>query len=158
MWLNAPKPGLILLSLLLAWLLAIIPMPLWAAYFRPDWVALVVLFWNLRLPQTFNVGSAWIAGIGLDLLLGSPLGLHALAMIVMSYLTIRLNKQLPLYSVFLQIIAVTTLLATYRGLLLWMYGMTGHAPSPWPYWAPLITSILIWPWLNRLLGELNSKD
>lgn len=53
--------------------------------FRPDWVALVVLYWVIALPHHLNVISAWVVGLIMDILLGSTLGIHALSMAVISW-------------------------------------------------------------------------
>lgn len=71
---------IILLTLLVALMATIMPMPLSVDAFRPDWVLVVLLYWCLALPSRVNVVTAWVMGFILDVLLGSVLGVHAAAM------------------------------------------------------------------------------
>ena len=42
------------------------PLPSLLDAYRPDWVALVVLYWVIALPHRINIGTAWVAGLLLD--------------------------------------------------------------------------------------------
>ena len=152
-----PSPLLMLITLLVAALLDILPLPAPLASWRPDWLALTVLYWCLTAPQRFNIGSAWLAGLMLDLLLGGLLGQHALAMIVMAYPAVRLSTQFPLFSVLQQLLLVAATLALYRGMLMWIYGVSGAEPLNWAFWAPLASNVVLWPWLDLGLGRLSRR-
>lgn len=149
-----PSALLMLTTLLVAALLDILPLTAPVAHWRPDWLALTVLYWCLAAPQRFNIGSAWLAGLILDLLLGGLLGQHALAMIVMAYPAVRLSAQFPLFSVLQQLLLVAAALALYRGMLMWIYGVSGAGPLDWAFWAPLVSNVLLWPWLDFGLRRL----
>ena len=71
---------LILLTFAAAMLLTIIPLSDGFRALRPDWVALTLIFWCLALPDRVSVGSGFIAGLLLDVLTGTLLGQHALAL------------------------------------------------------------------------------
>ena len=72
----------IAISVMIALVLTIIPLPEWGEALRPAWVALVVFYWVLALPERFNIGWAWLTGLLLDALTGSLLGAHALVLMV----------------------------------------------------------------------------
>ncbi len=74
------------ISILLALCLSILPLPFQFEPFRPDWLAMVLIYWALALPHRTNVGTAWVAGLLLDVLLGSTLGVRAMAMAITTYL------------------------------------------------------------------------
>ncbi|MBP8080274.1 MAG: rod shape-determining protein MreD, partial [Aeromonas sp.] len=74
------------ISILLALCLSILPLPFQFEPFRPDWLAMVLIYWALALPHRANVGTAWVAGLLLDVLLGSTLGVRAMAMAITTYL------------------------------------------------------------------------
>ena len=51
----------VIITLIVGLMLTIMPLPEAAAVFRPDWLALLLIFWAIQLPRTWSVGSAWIA-------------------------------------------------------------------------------------------------
>ena len=150
-----PRPVFIYISLVLAFILTIIPLPDFAGPFRPLWVAMTVLFWNITLPAEFNIGTSWIVGISLDIITGATLGQHALAMILMSYTVIRFYKQYRLFSVLQQLLLVFAALMAYLLINNWIWGIGGENRTGWADWSPLISSLLLWPWYQTLLSELN---
>ena len=75
---------IIIFTLLIALMASIMPMPLNADAFRPDWVLIVLMYWCMALPGRVNILTAWVMGFLLDVLLGSVLGVHAAAMAISS--------------------------------------------------------------------------
>ncbi len=84
----------VIVSIVVALMLAIAPLPGWAEPFRPDWVALTLIYWSMTLPQNYSVGSAWIVGLILDVAQGTLLGEHALALCLVIYITVKFHLQL----------------------------------------------------------------
>ncbi len=151
----APHPLPLLLSLLVATILQLMPLPEFATTARPLWLPMTVLFWNIAAPAHFNIGSSWAAGLFLDLVTGSTLGQHALAMIVMSYIGIRLYKQYRLYSVLQRLLLVLAALLAYQLIDAWIWRLGGHTQTGWGLWLPLTTSIVLWPWYQGVLDWVN---
>ena len=54
------------LSLGVALMASILPLPYDYAVWNPDWVALVVICWALHYPRRVGVGAAWVGGLLLD--------------------------------------------------------------------------------------------
>ncbi len=152
-----PRPLPIYLSLLVAAVLQLIPLPDFATAARPLWLPMTVLYWNIAEPAHFNIGSSWIVGLFLDLITGSTLGQHALAMIVMSYIGIRLYKQYRLYSVLQRLLLVLGALLAYQLIDAWIWRLGGHAETGWETWLPLLSSIVLWPWYQGVLDWVNEK-
>lgn len=140
-----------------ALMLTILPLPEWAAPYRPEWLALVVLYWTMALPKVVNIASAWVLGIIMDLLTGSLLGQHALGLIVLSLITIHLHQQLRNFPIWQQSLVIAIIIAIYLGLILWIEGLQGRAPDTWLYWAPVLSSLLLWPWIFVLLREIRRQ-
>jgi len=141
----------ILISIVVALMLAMAPMPAWAIPFRPDWVALTLIYWSLNLPRTYSVGHAWLVGLVLDVAHGTLLGQHALALAFVVYVTVKLHLQLRLYAVPQMALTIIPLLAFYEFLLFWINGVTGiHSPLS-TYWGPILTSALCWPLVTLAL-------
>ena len=152
-----PRKTAIYLTMAVALILTILPLPEWASPYRPEWLALVVLYWAMALPKVVNIASAWILGIVLDLLTGSLLGQHALGLIVISLITIHLHQQLRNFPIWQQSLVIAIIIAVYLGLMLWIEGLQGRAPDTWLYWAPVLSSLLLWPWIFVFLREIRRQ-
>ena len=101
---------IILLTFAVAMLLTIIPLSDTLRALRPDWVALTLIFWCLALPYRVSVGSGFIAGLFLDVLTGTLLGQHALALSLIAYVCVRLHQRIRIYPIWQQALTVLLLL------------------------------------------------
>ena len=52
---------------------------------RPDFLALVLLYWCIQEPRLIGVGIAWCSGLLMDVADGTVFGQHALAYAVLAY-------------------------------------------------------------------------
>jgi len=146
--------SLILGTLLLALVLSIVPLPDTLRYARPDWALLVLLYWNLHLPDRVGVGAAWLVGLLQDALVGSLLGQHALAYTLCAYIAVKLHQRLRLYPLWQQAISISVLLALAQLLFLWINGILGRPVNITLYWLPTLLGMLIWPLLAFVLRFL----
>jgi rod shape-determining protein MreD len=144
-------------SFLIAILLAVMPLPLWAEPFRPDWVGLVLIYWCMAAPERVNVGTGWVVGLILDVLYGSLLGLHALGKALVAFLTIKLHLKLRMFPRWQQAVAVMALLLLNQLLVVWIRGMLGKAPAGISYWTPSVVGMVIWPWLFVILRDVRRR-
>jgi len=143
--------SVILLTFVLALLLTVVPLPEWARYVRPDWVGLVLIYWCMALPERVGVTTGWFTGLLVDLLTGSLLGQHALALTVVAYLTLRFHQRLRLFPVLQQSLTVLVLLILHQLLALWISRIIGRPGVPWFFWAPSVLGMLIWPLVFSML-------
>jgi rod shape-determining protein MreD len=81
----------VVITLVVGLMLSIMPLPNLIAPFRPDWLALLLIFWAMQLPRTWSIGTAWIIGLILDVSYGTLLGQHALALCVIVFITVRFH-------------------------------------------------------------------
>jgi len=51
------------LSLLAALLLTIVPIPTEIEVYRPQWLALFIIYWTMALPQRVSVGHGFLFGL-----------------------------------------------------------------------------------------------
>lgn len=144
------------LSLIAALALAIVPLPAVADPLRPDWVALVMIYWSLTLPRSYGIGTAWIAGVVLDVTQGTLLGQHALALTVIVYLTQRFHLQMRVFPLLQLTATVFALVALYRFLLFWINGVVGVPAPAVVYWGPVLTSTLIWPLVMSVMAGVRA--
>jgi len=140
-----------------AFMLAIMPMPDWAAAYRPDWVTLVLIFWAMTLPSRVGVTMAWFAGLLLDVSYGTLMGQHAVGLVLVVYVIHLQHQRLRMASLLQQAIVIFFLLLMKQLLTLWVDGMLGRAPDNWLYFMPTITSTFLWPWTYLILRDLHRK-
>jgi rod shape-determining protein MreD len=147
----------ILISLLIGLVLTILPLPKWVLVFRPDWIALILLYWCMATPHRVGVGSAWVLGLLLDVLHGSLLGQHALGLAVIAWIILTIHLRVRVFPLWQQAFFIMALLAINRILLLWVDGIIGQQPHSWDYWYPLLTGTLLWPWLFVVLRGVRRR-
>lgn len=147
------KRILIGLSFLVGMMLTILPLPEWAVWYQPAWVLMILLFWMIAIPYRVGIGTAFITGLLLDLLIGTIFGQHALLFSFLGYFLIRF--QIPIHSlpVWQQTILVLITMAVYLALQYWIMAMADSVPLTGKYWLSLVSTTLLWPWLGVLLND-----
>jgi len=154
---SATPLGALLLSLLVALFLDSVPLPGQAVHFRPDWLAMVLIYWCLAWPQRVGVFFGWSVGLLVDVMHGSLLGQNALAMGVICYFTHILHLRMRMFPLWQQAAIVIFLVFLHLGISAWVRGMTGHFPVTTWYWMPALVSGLIWPVVFIVLRDLRRK-
>lgn len=147
----------IILSIVVAMMLTILPLPFWAEWVRPLWVPAVVFYWALALPERFSIGAAWCVGVLLDVLLGTVLGENALGLTVAVFVVSKLYTRIRLFPMWQQVGVIVLLSLCYLVLLFWMQGLMGQAPLSWQFWMPSITTGLLWPWIFILMRDYRRR-
>ncbi|HRC71195.1 MAG TPA: rod shape-determining protein MreD [Candidatus Competibacter sp.] len=151
-----PRSGgwIIALSFLLAFLLGGIPWPGWLERFRPDWVALALIFWSIALPHRVGIGSGWLVGLLLDVGRGALLGQHALAFAAVAYLTLQTYRRIRVVPVWQQTFSVLVFLLVEQILVFWISGVIGYPPKDWWYLAPAVGGMVCWPLVFIVLRDV----
>ena len=145
----------IFLSFFLAYLLAIVPFPEWAMNYRPEWVPIVLIYWTMALPYRIGIGSACAAGLVLDVLEGSTLGVNALALVVVAYVALSLHQRMRMFSSVQQSGLVLVLVGLNLMLCNWLQIMTDQSVSSnLMFLMAALTSAVIWPSLFHLLRQI----
>lgn len=154
---RARRLSFIYLSLLVASLLTVMPMPQIVKLARPDWALLVLMYWTLALPQRTNVGTAFAVGFIVDVLVGTVLGVNALAFSVVIFAVALHHLKIRNFSLLQQSLLVGMLLALYHLLLFWLsHFLTGVYFMPEYLW-PVLTGMVVWPWLFWLLRRYRRR-
>jgi rod shape-determining protein MreD len=152
---RAHATWVIFLSFFIAYLLAIVPFPDWAMNYRPEWVPMVLIYWVMALPYRVGIGSAWVAGITLDVLEGSVLGLNALGLVIIAYVTLSLHLRLRMFSALQQAGLLLALLGINLVLSHWLQIITGQTvASGLMFLMAALTSAIIWPSLFQLMRHI----
>ncbi len=147
-----------ILSFVIGLMLTIMPLPAAIDAFRPDWLAMLVIYWAMRLPRTWSVGSAWIIGIVLDVSQGTLLGQHALALCVVAFITVRFHLLMRVFPIPQLTATVFAILALYQFLLFWINGVAGINTAAVTYWGPVLTGTVIWPVIILFLSGVGYRS
>lgn len=143
----------IISTILVALILALLPMPNWTVWLRPAWVLMVLIYWAMTMPYHVNIGFAWLAGILVDLLNGTLLGEHALAFTIVVYFVSRMHIRLRMYPLLQQGMTILLFMLLYQFILFCIQGFIGELPDSHLYWLSSLTSTLLWPWLFVLMRD-----
>jgi rod shape-determining protein MreD len=133
-----------MLSLVATLALAAVPLPDAIAPYRPDWVAVVLLYWSLMAPRHFSLLTAFWMGLALDTLSGALLGQNALALLVVVYLAEKFHLRLRVFPISQLAFTVLLLLGLYEFMLFWIDGMAGRTVPLIERWLPPLTGTLVW--------------
>ncbi len=145
---------IILITFVVAMLLAMMPLPEWARAFRPEWALLVLIYWTMALPHDVGPGTGWLLGLFMDVAYSNLLGIHALTYALVAYLVLHLHQRIRIFPLQQQIIAIGLILLPYTLILLWIDGIRDQTQPALAYWGPLITGMLLWPWIFILLRKV----
>lgn len=132
------------LTLIVAFLLYLLPWAGFGLLIRPDFVLLALLYWMLRAPHLCNVGTAWMMGLLIDVASGSFFGQYALAYSVTAFLALYYQRRLVLFSAWQQAAYVMLLLLASQIVLLVIKLMAGNALPGWSYFLGSLSGVLLW--------------
>ena len=141
----------VLLTLLLGLLANILPLSGVTLVLRPDFLALVLLFWCIREPRLIGVGIAWFLGLTMDVADGTVFGQHALAYAVLAYAAEYFRRRVLRFPLWQQAAQVAVLLLVCSGLVALVRIVGGAPPPRWSYAVGALTGALLWPVLTVLL-------
>lgn len=145
--------SLIALTLITSLILMLLPMPSWTMWLRPAWVLMVLIYWTITAPNQVGIGTAWLMGLIMDLLNGTVLGEHALALTIVIYLVSRIHIRLRMYPILQQGMNILFFVLLYQFILYCIQGFIGELPSSHLYWLSSFTSMLLWPWLFVVMRD-----
>lgn len=141
------------ISFIVAIFLTLLPLPQALLWYRPAFVAMWVLYWLIALPDTFGLGTAWLVGLLLDALIGATLAEHAMAMVIIAALTIRLQRQLQMATLWQQSLVIALFIFVYQTTIMIVQGMLGQANTLNWFWLSAVTTGLCWPFMSLLLRD-----
>tara|TARA_R110002167_G_scaffold9121_6_gene41550 strand:+ start:1381 stop:1869 length:489 start_codon:yes stop_codon:yes gene_type:complete len=144
----------ILLSFMLALVLTEMPMPDVFEWGRPQWVALVLIYWVAALPHRVGPWYGWIIGLLLDILQGSLLGVHALSLALIAVIIRALHRRFRMYPLWQQALLVLVLVGLYQQFLNWGQSLQGARSDSLLFLLPSLVSAFIWPWVFVLLRSI----
>ncbi|MDJ0778641.1 MAG: rod shape-determining protein MreD [Gammaproteobacteria bacterium] len=147
----------IYLSLLLALVLMILPLPEWVEIYRPNWVALVLIYWSMALPKRVGLWFAFLTGIVVDVSQGTLFGQHTLALVVIIFINMNFYQRIRVLTMPQQAIYVFALLLINQVLVAWVEGIMGRPTPILTFFGAPFIGTLIWPWVFVLLRDIRRK-
>ncbi len=144
----------IALSFAVAMFMNILPLPTVINIFKPDWVALVLIYWVMAIPNRVGVLVGWTVGLFVDVLYGTLFGIHALTFALVAYLIQVTYHRLRLFPRWKQAINIAVVIGIHMLLGLILRGFFQPVSSNFDYWLPLIGALLFWPWVFILLRDV----
>jgi rod shape-determining protein MreD len=148
--------SLVWLTICMGLILSILPMPGWSVWLRPQWVLIIVFFWVINSQGRVGIFTAWLAGILLDLLTGTLLGQHALVMVLLTYVLIKIYYRFHYFSMTQQTAIILFLVLFNLILNRWLMLFMLQPVSSHLYWFSALTSAIMWPFITIFFQERNS--
>jgi rod shape-determining protein MreD len=147
----------IYLTLLVALVLMILPLPDWAQIYRPNWMALVLIYWSMALPQRVGLLFAFFSGIILDTSLGTLLGQHTLALVMIIAINMNFYQRIRVLALAQQAIYIFVLLLLNQVVVAWVEGFLGRSTPLLAFFGAPFIGMLIWPWVFVILRDIRRK-
>ncbi|RMH39963.1 MAG: rod shape-determining protein MreD [Gammaproteobacteria bacterium] len=148
------------LTLLLAFALTLLPVsealkPIW-----PQWLVIVICYWTLAHPDRFGLRSAWLWGLLTDVAMGTYLGIHALSLSLVAYVSLTSYQRIRMYTIWQQSLYVWLIASLDKLVVIQLENALGQVTLPEWYWFPPIITGFLWnpaAWLiqkYRQLGQV----
>lgn len=144
-------------SLLLAILLGLLPLPGVLQPFRPYWVALVLAYWLLEDEDRAGLGLAFLVGVVADIAYGGLLGEQSLRLVVLAFILQRFRAQLRFFPMPQQVVAIGGLLFNDRVISAGLRLALGEPQLPWIHWWGPVVGMLLWAPLFVLLDSMRRE-
>jgi rod shape-determining protein MreD len=151
------SPFTVWLTLLAALALAIVPLPDLVDAFRPPFVTMVVIYWAMMWPRLCGPLTGFVAGLLLDILYGSMLGQHALALTVVAYLTLRFHLQIRIFPLWQLTMTAFMLMAIDAFLVFWADGIAGYPGGGAARWTQVIAGGVTWALVMAMLDSVRMR-
>ncbi len=143
------NPLFIWASLLVALALNVVPVGRQAA--MPDFLALVLVFWNVHQPRRVGVGAAFVFGLMMDVHDGAMLGQHALAYTLLSYFAVTIHRRLLWFPVLAQAVQILPLFALAHAVSFIVRMLAGGMFPGWELALAPVFEAVLWPVATVLL-------
>ena len=136
-------------SLLAAMMLNMLP--LGRVPWMPDFLALVLVFWNVHQPLRVGIGLAFMFGLGMDVHQSAVLGQHALTYTILCFLAAMIHRRLLWFTVPSQALQMLPLFAFAYAVEVGIRLVSGGTFPGWSVVIAPVAQSLLWPVVSVLL-------
>lgn len=147
----------IALSFLAAFMLTATPLPEWALPWRPAWIAMVLVYWCMALPERVGVLTGWVIGLILDVMHGSILGQHAFGLAFVAYVVLQYHQRLRVFRLVQQALIIGSIVFLYLLVMLWLYNLLGSVRYSFSYLFGAVSTGVLWPWVYIVLRDIRRR-
>ena len=135
----------VVLSFAAAMVLAVVALPESISNLRPDFVALVLIFWCLYYPGRVGLLVAFTVGLLADTMYFGILGQHAISKVVIAYVILRFVSDSDLKNRVLQQSVIVLLLLLLNVLILTVISRLVHGQSgSYMVWLTPFVGAVMW--------------
>jgi rod shape-determining protein MreD len=145
------KPAFIVVTFIAAAMLNMMPWTGLAAWLRPDFVAVVLIYWIIDQPRRVGFTIAFMLGLLTDVAEGAVLGQHALSYTVLAYATIALARRVRMFSPASQAFHVVPLLIVNDLIVLGVRMLAGADFPGYRFFLGSLVAGALWPFVSLLL-------
>jgi rod shape-determining protein MreD len=149
--------GALLVSVVIALVLSVLPLPSWLSAVRPAFLVLTVMYWSIATPRLGGIALGFFSGLALDVFHGAVLGQNALALSAITYVAVREHQKIRLKPAFQQALIMLGALVAYEFILFAIDGWTGHPMTSALRWIHTLTGALIWPLVVAVLDRVRGS-
>jgi rod shape-determining protein MreD len=143
------NPLFLWFSLIAAMTLDMLPFGRIAAL--PDFLAVVLVFWNVHQPRRVGIGIAFVFGLLIDVHQGAVLGQHAQAYTLLSFLAITMHRRLLWFTLGEQAVQIMPLFAALHAVSLVVRMLSGGSFPGWSLFLAPVFEAALWPVVTALL-------
>ena len=139
----------VLVSFLAAAILEVLGLPDILLKFRPEWLVITLIYWQLRYPDKIGISTAILLGLMMDVISGMTFGTHVLA-----YSVLSVHQRLKMFPVIQQSVIVFFLVGIQLMVVYLLSMALQGSQSGLSYLWLAFTSAIAWPLVLILTDRL----
>ena len=145
------------MSFFLALYLYLIPLPESLANFKPQWFVLTFIYWNIAIPHRIGVLLTVGLGLLLDILEGSILGRHAVALLTVHLICAVGYQRFRVFTNFQQCLLIFGIIGIYLLIFYWFGTFFNNTEKSMAFLGSALSSAIIWPIVFSFLRFFRRK-
>jgi rod shape-determining protein MreD len=145
------------LTLALALIVHLMPLPLEWRLYRPPVVEVTLLYWVLALPHRIGVISAAALGAAMDIVDGGPLGAQSLGLVLAVIMVLINYQRIRQFDVLQQTGTIVLLVALVLVVRRWAHTVAGLPATGAEFLLPIVAVPVLWPLLRAVLRDLRRQ-
>jgi len=157
--LKPAKTSFVLLTILVALILNFIPLNASLHTLRPDFVALVILYWCINQPRQMGMFIAFCTGLMMDVHLAGILGHHAMTYCMIVYIASIFRRRISIFELIKQAPQIGLILVIMQSFQILITLLSGaHFPG-WNFFLASLSGTVAWPLVSYYLSApLRARD